>query len=101
MPRDFPDMQSLTRSAENRGYRPPSEGESEQAYRAALADFVAGVDLIEAAEIRNKVGWDKQDPHTLLAELLFGGPAHRNRRAVNVPAAEDTRKRHIKTRLGA
>ena len=101
MPRDLPDMQSLTRSAENHGYRPPSEGESEQAYRSALADFVAGVDLIEAAEIRNKVGWDKQDPHTLFAELLFGEPAWMdNQRAVNVPAAESARARYIKTRRG-
>ena len=49
MPRDFPDMQSLTRSAENHGYRPPSEGESEPAYRAALADFVNNRQLKQTA----------------------------------------------------
>lgn len=35
------------------------EGESEAAYRAALADHVQPHDLVEAMEIRTGRGWDK------------------------------------------
>ena len=59
MPMDFPDMESLIQCAENWKFRPPDEGEEEEHYRSALADFVRPKDFIESQEIRNKVGWDK------------------------------------------
>ena len=58
MPRDFPDMKSLTRAAEVWQFRQPNEGEQERQYRQALADFVAPKDFIESEEIRNGKGWD-------------------------------------------
>jgi hypothetical protein len=61
MPMDFPDMASLIRHAEliTPSFRKPLEGESEEHYRAALADHVEPLDFVESQEIRNKVGWDK------------------------------------------
>lgn len=59
MPMDFPDMKSLERAAECWKFRKPEEGETEEHYRAALADRVEPDDFIESQEIRNKVGWDK------------------------------------------
>lgn len=59
MPMDFPDMKSLARCAEAWRFRQPEDGESEDDYRSALADFVAPKDFIESQEIRNKVGWDR------------------------------------------
>jgi hypothetical protein len=59
MPRDFPDMDSLIRVAECHDFRPPADGESEDAYRSALADHVQPRDYIESLEIRNRVGWNK------------------------------------------
>lgn len=59
MPRDFPDLKSLERAAEMWKFREIKEGESEEDFRNALADFVADKDLVESEEIRNKVGWDK------------------------------------------
>lgn len=61
MPRSFPKMDSLKRIAEVHGCRQPEEGESEELYRDAVADFVESRDMVEACEIRNKVGWDKWD----------------------------------------
>ena len=59
MPMDFPDMKSLINAAESWQFRQPNEGETEESYRAALADFVAPKDFVESQEIRHKVGWDK------------------------------------------
>jgi hypothetical protein len=59
MPMDFPDMKSLECAGEVWKFRKPNEGESEESYRHALADFVKPHDFIESLEIRNKVGWDK------------------------------------------
>jgi len=58
MPMDFPDMKSLIMAAEVHKFRKPKKGESEDAYRNALADHVRPRDLIESQEIRHKVGWD-------------------------------------------
>ncbi len=59
MPVDFPDMESLKRAAEGWKFRQPDEGETEESYRNALANFVAPRDIVESQEIRHKVGWDK------------------------------------------
>lgn len=62
MPIDFTDMKSLTVAAELWKFRKPTEGETEDQYRTALADFVAPKDFVESCEIRNKVGWDRFSP---------------------------------------
>ena len=62
MPMDFPDMDSLKNHAEILKFRKPNDGETEQQYRTALADFVEPMDFVESMEIRNKVGWDKFSP---------------------------------------
>jgi hypothetical protein len=59
MPMDFPDMKSLVYAAEVHRFRKPDKGETEIAYRNALADHVSTRDLIESEEIRNGCGWDK------------------------------------------
>lgn len=59
MPMNFPDMKSLINCAEVWKFRAPNEGESEQDYRTALADFVRPQDMIESQEIRTGKGWDK------------------------------------------
>jgi hypothetical protein len=59
MPMSFPDMKSLLNAAEVWKFRAPNEGETEIAYRRALADFVQPQDLIESQEIRTGSGWDK------------------------------------------
>lgn len=59
MPMDFPDMNSLKRAAECWHFRAPTDGESEDDYRTALANFVEPKDFVESCEIRNKVGWDR------------------------------------------
>lgn len=59
MPMDFPDFDSLKTHAKLYKFRPPSEDESEDDYRNALADHVRPLDLVESMEIRTKVGWDK------------------------------------------
>jgi len=58
MPMNFPDMKSLISAAKVWKFRKPIEGETEQEYRSALADYVTPKDLIESHEIRNKVGWN-------------------------------------------
>ena len=62
MPMDFPDMNSLKRAAKLHKFRQPLKNETEDAFRAALADHVQPIDLIESMEIRNKVGWDRFTP---------------------------------------
>ena len=52
-------MNSLKQCAECHDFRQPNNGESEDDYRASLADHVQPRDYIESLEIRNKVGWDK------------------------------------------
>jgi len=59
MPMDFPDMNSLKRAAELRKFREPLKNETEDAFRAALADHVQPINLIESIEIRSKVGWNQ------------------------------------------
>ena len=63
MPMDFPDMRSLILAAEAHKFRAPRMApellETEEEYRAALADHVAPIDFIESQEIRHKVGWDQ------------------------------------------
>jgi hypothetical protein len=55
----FPDMASLVRRAEIRKFRAPTEGETEDEYREALATYVQRTDMIEAGEIRIGKGWDE------------------------------------------
>ena len=59
MPMDFPDLKSLEFAAKVWKFRTPNEGESEDDYRNALANFVSDKDYIESQEIRHKSGWDK------------------------------------------
>lgn len=59
MPMDFPNMDSLKRAAEVHKFRQPNEGETEQQYRTALADYVRPIDFIESQEIRTSKGWDQ------------------------------------------
>lgn len=59
MPMDFPDMDSLKSCAKCHDFRPPFVDESEDDYRALLANHVEPRDYIESLEIRNKVGLDK------------------------------------------
>ncbi len=59
MPMSFPDMKSLERAGRLHGFRAPRDGESEAAYRAALADHVVAIDIIESQEIRTGKGWDE------------------------------------------
>jgi hypothetical protein len=59
MPMSFPDLDSLKDAAEVHGFRKPLDGESEDQFRAALADHVAPIDFIESQEIRHRVGWDQ------------------------------------------
>lgn len=62
MPMDFQDMNSLKSCAKCHDFRPPFENETEDNYRALLANHVEPRDYIESLEIRNKVGWDKFSP---------------------------------------
>lgn len=72
MPMDFPDMQSLESAAKVWKFRKINEGETEDAYRTALADHVQPRDLVESMEIRAKVGWDKFDRQRN-AEMVLRG----------------------------
>jgi len=65
----FPDMESLQSRAKQRGFRQPNEGETEAEYRTAFADFMVNVDRVESVEIRNKLGWDQQDPRAMLEAM--------------------------------
>jgi hypothetical protein len=62
MPRDFPNLNSLISASKRHKFRALNTGESEDGYRAALAEHVQPLDYIESLEIRNKVGWDKFTP---------------------------------------
>jgi|TARA_R110000824_G_scaffold82768_2_gene207385 hypothetical protein len=61
MPMDFPDMASLTSRATQRDFRQPHEGETEVQFRAAFADFMKPIDLVESMEIRTSRGWDNMN----------------------------------------
>lgn len=75
MPRSFPDLDSLKWNAQMRNFRQPNEGESENDYRAALAQHVQDLgDMVEAMEIRSGKGWDQWDSHTTQAMLEEASP---------------------------
>lgn len=78
MPMSFPNFESLKNRAKQRDFRQPNEGETEDQYRTAFADFMLSVDRVESAEIRNKLGWDQQSPEALLIAALggFGSPTN-------------------------
>lgn len=48
----FPTLESLMQRAKQRGFRQPHDNEMEAQYRAAFADFMQDVDMVEAGEIR-------------------------------------------------
>lgn len=77
MPMSFPDMQSLQSRAKQRGFRQPNASETEDQYRTAFADFMVKVDRVESAEIRNKVGWDQQDPRAMLEAMGILRPSNK------------------------
>lgn len=56
MPMSFPDMKSLKFAAQCHKFREPNEGETEAAFRKALADHVKPIDFIESQEIRTSKG---------------------------------------------
>lgn len=58
----FPDFDSLKFAAKVHNFRDCKADESEDEYRAALANHVNEIDFIEGEEIRNKVGWDQFTP---------------------------------------
>lgn len=77
MPMDFPDMRSLKSCAKVHKFRQPQEDESENEYRAALADHVKPIDQIESMEIRTGRGWDKwskQQGVTAMMDAAGAGP---------------------------
>jgi len=53
MPMTFPTIESLVERAEQRGFRMPKENESTEEYRAAFAEFMKDIDMIESFEIKN------------------------------------------------
>ncbi|MDU8350893.1 hypothetical protein RYA05_03175 [Pseudomonas syringae pv. actinidiae] len=68
----FPDYASLIRGAQMRKFRQPTEGEPEDVYRAAFADFMTTVDPVESAEIRLGVGYGRAGPmEKLMAMGVF------------------------------
>ena len=67
MPIRFPDIKSLKRAAEIHNFRQPNEDESEQAYRAALANHVTPRDRIEGHEIRTGKGWNEWNAEDKIA----------------------------------
>jgi hypothetical protein len=77
MPMSFPDMKSLQRAAQVWKFRGPEHGESEDAFREALADFVQVKDSVEAMEIRTGKGWDswdKSQEQDAMRRAAFQGP---------------------------
>jgi hypothetical protein len=59
MPMSFPDIESLKRRADQRGFRQPNEDELESQFRKEFSDFMESVDLVESMEIRTSKGWDE------------------------------------------
>lgn len=85
MPLDFPTIESVIRRvcapddpsrvrSNVHYFRRPEEGETEDSYRHAAADFVRDVrgDPVEASEIRTGRGWDRQLPEETLREIPDG-----------------------------
>lgn len=70
MPMDFPDMDSLIEHADMHMFRKPNPDETEAEFREALAVYVAEVDLVEAEEIRHKVGHDKWTPGQSMSSMF-------------------------------
>lgn len=73
MPMNFPNMSSLMRAAEIHKFRAPKVGETEDEYRARLADHVTPIDGIEGHEIRTGKGWnewDDDDKESLFIHIL-------------------------------
>lgn len=74
MPMTFPDLESLAYRAKMRGFRQPLEDESEEVYRAAFADFMQSIDMVEAGEIRlGRMPMDfvrEADPMSALAAIM-------------------------------
>lgn len=69
MPNNYATLESLKRPAKQHGFRPQAHGESESAYRAALAAHVQPIDPVEAIEIRSGLGWDQHSPVGMLSIL--------------------------------
>jgi len=61
MPMDFHDHESVVRRAEQRGFRPPHEGETEAEYRAAFAKWLLPRDSVESTEVSTGVPWDEMN----------------------------------------
>ena len=59
MPINVPDHDAVVREAKKHGYREPSDNESEEHYRTALADHVSRRDKVAGHEIRTGRGWDE------------------------------------------
>jgi hypothetical protein len=72
MPMDFPDYESLKRTAEMWKFRKPLKAEKEESFRVALADHVKDKDFIESCEIRFKVGWNQWSDDQKAEMLLLG-----------------------------
>lgn len=70
MPMDFPDFTSIKNRAKQRRFREPEENETEEDYRQSFAKFMDSVDMIEANEIRNKVGWNKWTDNQKMVSFL-------------------------------
>ena len=73
MPMSFPDFESLRQRAEQRKFRKPNEGETEEEFRQAFAEFMQEVDPVEAHEIRSGKGWDEWDgaiQHEMLVNMM-------------------------------
>ena len=58
MPRSFPTIEHVQRAAYSHGFREMRQGETEDQYRAAVADHVQSRDLVESMEIRTGKGWN-------------------------------------------
>jgi hypothetical protein len=72
MPMSFPTFESLRNCATGRNFRQPLKDETEQQYRQALYNFMLHVDSVEASEIKSGVGWDQQDPSSILSSFFLG-----------------------------
>ena len=73
MPMSFPDFESLRRRAEQRNFRKPNEGETEEEFRQAFAEYMQEADPVEAHEIRSGKGWDEWDggnQHEMLVNMM-------------------------------
>ena len=49
---------------------PPIENETEKVFRRSFVAYMDSVDMVEANEIRNKMGWDQWTENQQLASLL-------------------------------